>query len=74
MPLIRIQLDSDRKTARRVRELHQRGQVHHESRAAAREAAVRIGRTPAAEPVFVGTTNGEPVRLVYDVEVYLDLP
>lgn len=70
MPLLRIQLDSDRYTARRVRELHQAGRVHHESRDAAREEVWRRGRTPAAEPVFVGTTNGEPVRLLYDVDVY----
>ena len=31
---------------------------------------VRPGRTPAGEPVFVGVSNGEPVRLQYDVEVY----
>jgi hypothetical protein len=30
----------------------------------------RQGRTPAGEPVFVGVTNGAPVRLMYDVEVY----
>ncbi|MEV4759598.1 hypothetical protein AB0J86_31500 [Micromonospora sp. NPDC049559] len=70
MPLIRIQLDSDRYTARRVRELQQAGKVHHESRNAARDEVWRRGRTPAAEPVFVGITNGEPVRLIYDVEVY----
>ncbi|MEV4141929.1 hypothetical protein AB0J72_58490 [Dactylosporangium sp. NPDC049742] len=69
---MRIQLDSDKNTARRVLELHQAGKVHHESRDAAREEVWRHGRTPAAEPVFVGTTNGEPVRLIYDVEVYLD--
>ncbi|MCM4085111.1 hypothetical protein [Paractinoplanes hotanensis] len=72
MPLMRIQLDSDRNTARRVVELHQAGKVHHESRDAARGEVWRRGRTPAAEPIFIGTTNGEPVRLIYDVEVYLD--
>ncbi len=72
MPLMRIQLDSDKSTARRVVQLHQAGKVHHESRDAAREEVWRRGRTPAAEPVFVGTTNGEPVRLLYDVEVYLE--
>jgi hypothetical protein len=72
MPLIRIQLDTDRSTARRVVQLAAAGKVHRESRDAARDAAWRLGRTPAAEPVFVGTTNGEPVRLIYDVEVYPD--
>lgn len=72
MPRMRIELDSDRYTARRVRELHLAGKVHHESRDAAREEVWRRGRTPAGEPVFVGTTNGEPVRLLYDVEVHLD--
>jgi hypothetical protein len=72
VPLLRIQLDSDRTTARRVRELHRAGKVHHESRDAAREQVWRRGRTPAGEPVFVGTTNGEPVRLLYDVEVHPD--
>ncbi|MCO1658211.1 hypothetical protein [Pseudonocardia humida] len=67
---MRIQLDSDRYTARRVRELHRAGKTHHESRDAAREEVWRRGRTPAAEPVFVGVTNGEPVRLLYDVEVH----
>jgi hypothetical protein len=68
--LLRIQLDSDRATARRVLDLHRAGRIHHESREAARAEAWRLGRTPAAEPVFVGATNGEPVRLMYDVEVY----
>jgi hypothetical protein len=70
MPLIRIQLDSDKYTARRVRDLHQAGKIHHESRDAARDEVWRRGRTPAADPVFVGVTNGEPVRLLYDVDVY----
>ncbi|MFF5235207.1 hypothetical protein [Dactylosporangium sp. NPDC000521] len=72
MPLMRIQIDSDRYTAHRVTQLHQAGKVHHESRDAAREEVWRRGRTPAAEPIFVGTTNGTPVRLLYDVEVYLE--
>jgi hypothetical protein len=72
MPVIRILLDTDRTTARRVLRLHQAGKVHHESRDAARDEVWRLGRTPAAEPVFVGITNGDPVRLVYDVEVHLD--
>ena len=72
MPLIRIQLDSDKYTARRVRDLHRAGKVHHASREAARDEVWRRGRTPAADPVFIGITNGEPVRLSYDVEVYSD--
>ena len=71
MALMRIQLASDRRTARRVMDLHLAGKVHHESREAARAEVWRHGRTPAGEPVFVGVTNGEPVRLLYDVEVYL---
>ena len=47
-----------------------RGRIHRESRDAARTEAWRLGRTPAGEPVFVGVSNGEPVRLQYDVEVY----
>lgn len=43
-----------------------------ESRDAARDEVWRRGRTPAADPVFVGITNGEPVRLIYDVDVYPD--
>lgn len=70
MPLIRIQLDSDKSTARRVVDLHRAGKADHDSRNAARDEAWRRGYTPAAEPVFVGITNGEPVRLIYDVEVY----
>ncbi|MEU4566525.1 hypothetical protein [Micromonospora sp. NPDC023956] len=72
MPLLRIQVESDRVTARRVMELHLAGKVHRESRDAAREEVWRRGRTPAGEPVFVGITNGTPVRLLYDVEVYHD--
>ncbi|MEV0731000.1 hypothetical protein [Polymorphospora sp. NPDC050346] len=69
---MRIQIDSDRYTARRVLELHRAGKIHHESRNAARDEVWRRGRTPAAEPVFIGITNGRPVRLVYDVEVHSD--
>jgi hypothetical protein len=70
MPLLRVQLDSDRATARRVLELHLAGKIHRDSRDAAREQVWRQGRTPAGEPVFIGVTNGDPVRLLYDVEVY----
>ncbi|MEU4625768.1 hypothetical protein AB0G04_38065 [Actinoplanes sp. NPDC023801] len=69
---MRIQLDSDRRTARRVMNLHLAGRGDRDSADAAREAVWRHGRTPAGEPVFVGVTNGEPVRLLYDVEVYLE--
>lgn len=72
MPTLRIQLDSDRTTARRVLELHRAGKVHRESRDAAREEVWRLGRTPVGEPVFVGMTNGEPVRVIYNVEIYWD--
>jgi hypothetical protein len=51
-------------------DLHQADKAHHESRDAARAEAWRRGWTPAGEPVFVGVTNGEPVRLLYDVVVY----
>ena len=70
MPLLRVQLDCDRHTARRVLDLHRAGRIHHASRDAARAEVGRLGRTPAGEPVFVGVSNGEPVRLQYDVEVY----
>ncbi len=70
MPLLRIEVDSDRATARRVLEMHRNDRVHPESRAAATAEVWRLGWTPAGDPVFVGTTNGEPVRLLYDVEVY----
>jgi hypothetical protein len=53
-------------------ELHHADKVHRESRDAAREEVWRRGRTPAGEPVFVGVTNGEPVRLLYDIEIYWD--
>jgi hypothetical protein len=71
--MLRIELDSDKHTARRIVQLHQAGKVHRESREAAREQAFRLGRTPAGEPTFVGITNGEPARLVYDVPVYSDI-
>lgn len=72
MPLMRIELDCDKHTARRVQQLYQAGKVHHESRDAARDEVWRRGRTPAGDPTFVGTTNGEPFRLIYDVDVYTD--
>ncbi|MFI5928993.1 hypothetical protein ACIA3K_23890 [Micromonospora sp. NPDC051543] len=73
MPLLRVHVDTDRSTARRVLQLHLEGRSHHESRQAAREQAWRQGRTPAGEPVFVGVTNGRRnVQLLYDVEVYSD--
>ncbi|MEO3747445.1 hypothetical protein [Plantactinospora sp. B5E13] len=73
MPLIRVHLDSDRITARRVWQMHRAGKVHDESREAAREQVWRQGRTPAGDPVFVGVTNGRRhVQLLYDVEVYPD--
>jgi hypothetical protein len=73
VPLLRIHLDSDPVTARRVLHLHQAGKVHHESREAAREQVWRHGRTPAGDPVFIGITNGRHhVQLLYDVEVYPD--
>ncbi|WP_328477572.1 hypothetical protein OHA21_24845 [Actinoplanes sp. NBC_00393] len=72
MPLMRIQLESDRRTARRVMDLHLAGRADRASVDAARDQVWKHGRTPAADPVFVGITNGEPVRLLYDVEVYLE--
>jgi hypothetical protein len=72
VPLLRVQVESDRTTARRVMRLHRADKVDHGSREAARGEARRRGWTPAAEPVFVGVTNGHPVRLLYDVEVYPD--
>lgn len=73
MPLLRVHLDSDRVTARRVVHLHQAGKIHHESREAAREEVWRRRRTPAGDPIFVGITNGRHhVQLLYDVEVYSD--
>ncbi|UWP83253.1 hypothetical protein [Dactylosporangium fulvum] len=69
---MRIQLDTDRTIARRVLDLHRAGKVHRDSLDAARDEVWRRGRTPAGEPVFVGVTNGDPIRLLYDVEVYLD--
>ncbi|MEV4539171.1 hypothetical protein AB0J82_35910 [Asanoa sp. NPDC049518] len=70
VPLMRVQLDTDRATARRVLDLHRAGGVHRESRDAALDEIWRRGHTPAGEPVFVGLTNGDPVHLVYDVLVH----
>ncbi|MDG4810081.1 hypothetical protein O7634_25290 [Micromonospora sp. WMMD1120] len=73
MPLLRVHLDSDRVTARRVMDLHRAGKTHHESREAARAQAWRHGRTPVGEPIFVGVTNGRRhVQLLYDIEVDSD--
>jgi hypothetical protein len=73
VPMLRIELNSDKQTARRIMQLHQAGKVHRESRETARQEVLRRGRTPAGEPRFVGITNGEPARLVYDVPVYPDV-
>jgi len=70
MLVMRVHVASDAGTARRVLRLHQAGKIHRASRDAARETVVRHGRTPAGEPVFVGVSNGQPVRLYYEVEVY----
>lgn len=70
MVVMRIQLECDRVTARRVLALHREGRAHWESRRAAEAEARRLGRTPAGEPVFMGVSNGEPARLQYDVPVY----
>ena len=73
MPLLRVELDTDPTTARRVLLLHRQGKAHHESREAARQQVWRQGRTPAGEPVFVGVTSGRRhLRLLYDVEVHVD--
>ncbi|WP_229071191.1 hypothetical protein [Actinoplanes sp. DH11] len=69
---MRVQLESDRTTARKVLKLHLAGRAHIESREAARDRVRQRGRTPAADPVFVGVTNGVPPRLLYDVEVHLE--
>jgi hypothetical protein len=66
---MRIHLDTDRATARRVLDLHRAGRVHRPWRDAAEAEVWRRGRTPAGPPVFVGVTNGEPVQLRYDVQV-----
>lgn len=71
--MLRIELDSDKHAARRIMQLYRAGKVHRESREAARQQALRLGRTPAGEPTFVGITHGEPARLVYDVPVYADI-
>lgn len=70
MPKLRIHIESDRTTARRVVQLHQADKFHHASREAARTEVWRRGWTPSGEPVFVGITNGDPVQLLYEVEVY----
>lgn len=71
--MLRIELDVDKHEARRIVRLHQAGKVHRESRETALHEAVRRGRTPSGDPTFVGITNGEPARLVYDVPVYSDV-
>lgn len=69
MPLLRIELDSDKYTARRIFQIHKRGKIHHESREVARNEVLRRGRIPSGDPRFVGITNGEPARLIYDVPI-----
>lgn len=60
MPLLRIELDSDKHIARRIFEMYRAGKIHYESREAAREEALQRGRIPTGKPRFVGITNGEP--------------
>lgn len=72
MAVIRVQVDCDRATARRVWEHHRAGKVHRGFRDAARDEVWRLGRTPAGEPVFVGVSSGDPVRLLYDAPVCRD--
>ena len=72
MPWMRIELDSDKQTARQIWELHRAGKQHRDSRDEAVDEVWRRGRTPAGRVTFVGITNGEPARLLYDVEIHSD--
>ncbi|MFE7872877.1 hypothetical protein ACFUYE_21335, partial [Micromonospora humida] len=57
----------------RAQDLHRARNHHRAPRDAARDEVMRRGRTEPDYPLVVGTTNGEPVRLIYDVEVYRDV-
>jgi hypothetical protein len=68
-PVAGLELDSDRYTARRVLELCRAGKVHRESVDAAREEVWRRGIRPPPSRSSSASRTGEPVRLIYDVQV-----
>lgn len=72
MPVIRIELDSDRDRAKRFHERVQRGEPFTQERDAVIEEAWGRGYTPTGEVHYRGRTNGQPPSLKFDVEVRID--
>lgn len=72
MPVIRIELDSDRERAKRFHERVRRGEPFPKERQLVIEEAWRRGYTPTGEVDYRGRTNGQPPGLKFDVEVTID--
>lgn len=74
MPTMRVQLRAeDREQARRVLDRYAAGDRHPAWDDAALAEVRRLRRTPRGDPRCVGMTNGSPVRLMFDVEVYAEI-
>lgn len=72
MPVIRVELDSDRVHAKRFHERVRRGEPFPQERQLVIEEAWRRGFTPTGAVHYRGRTNGQPPALKFDVVVRLD--
>ncbi len=72
MPVIRIELDSDREHAKRFHERVRRGQPYPKECDFVIEEAWERGYTPTGKVDYRGRTNGQPPSLKFDVEVTID--
>ncbi|OLT48276.1 hypothetical protein BJF85_13640 [Saccharomonospora sp. CUA-673] len=74
MPTMRVHLRAaDREDARRVLDHYLAGGHDPLWDDAVLEEVRRLGRTPSGAPRCVGMTNGRPVDLMFDVEVYAEI-
>lgn len=74
MPVIRIELASDRERARSLHDRVRRGGQYPQERELVLDEAWSRGYTPTGEVHYRGRTNGQPPSLKFDVEVHLDHP
>lgn len=72
MPVIRVELASDRERAKSFDERVRRGGRFPKERDLALEEAWTRGYTPTGEVHYRGRTNGQPPSLKFDVEVHID--
>jgi hypothetical protein len=71
MPKMRIELLAhDRAEAQKTAHIYGSGGRHKPSDDAVLAEIERRGRTPAGLPEYVGVTNGHPIYLKFDIEVY----